>query len=285
MTVRITTLLLVLLAALLPADHVRPDEGTELRLMTYNIRYDTPKDGENAWPNRREAVIELIRFHRPELLGVQEALVHQRDWMQGSLPGYIAVGVGRDDGRSGGELSPLFIKQERFDVHESGTFWLSTTPHKPSRGWDAAFPRIATWARVSDRVTGLQYLAVNTHWDHRGNEARIQSARLILGWLVENSKRDERLILMGDLNSTPSSKAYQALFEGGLLTDSISSSELPPYGPRGTYNGFDVFNNGKEAIDHILLSPEIRVLRHGVITQQAEGRVPSDHYPVLADIE
>ena len=178
-TIRITGLLVFLLAGLLATNSVHSDEEIGLRLMTFNIRYDTATDGRNAWPNRREAVAGLIRFHRPDILGLQEVQAHQQDWLLSSLPGFLAIGVGRDDGKSGGEFSPLFIKRERFELHDSGTFWLSTTPGEPSKSWDAAFPRIATWARLTDRVSGNDYLAVNTHWDHRGEEARIQSANLV----------------------------------------------------------------------------------------------------------
>ena len=253
--------------------------------MTYNIRYDTAKDGENAWPNRRPYVSQIIQYFSPDILGLQEVLAHQLDQLQYDLPNYSTIGVGRDDGKSGGEFTPLFIKQGKFKIHESGTFWLSEEPNIPSTGWDAALPRTATWARVTENSSQNTYLIVNTHWDHRGEIARQRSALLIRNWMQENVGPDETPILMGDLNTTPSTEAIITLRDSDFLTDARKVSQIPPLGPPGTSNGFEIYHSEEEPIDFVFLGATSEVVRYAVITQHHEGRLPSDHYPIIVDIE
>lgn len=258
--------------------------GDDLRAMTFNIRYDTAQDGEDAWPNRRESVAALIGFYAPDVLGLQEVLLRQRDQLAEDLDGYVLIGVGRDDGDEGGEFAPLAYRTDRLGLVESGHFWLSPTPGEPSVGWDAALPRIATWARFRDLASGDQVLAVNTHFDHRGLEARRMSAIQIRDWIGDNRAPCELVIAMGDFNAPPSEAAYLELVASGALVDARGVSETPPFGPPGTFSGFDVMEAREAPIDHVFVGAGVRVIRHGVITQHDAGRLPSDHYPVLADI-
>lgn len=261
---------------------VQQDEG--LRALTFNIRYNTAQDGENAWPNRRAAVASLIRFYAPDLLGLQEVLLVQRDQLAEDLADYALLGVGRDDGATAGEFAPIAYLTERLELVESGHFWLSPTPEEPSVGWDAALPRIATWARFRDRASGVRVLAVNAHFDHRGLEARRMSAIQIRDWIGGNREACEVVIVLGDFNAPPSEAAYQEIVAGGMLVDTREVSETPPFGPPGTFSGFDVLEAREAPIDHVFTGAGTRVVRHGVLTQHDGGRLPSDHYPVLADI-
>lgn len=255
-----------------------------LRAMTYNIRLDTEADGANAWPHRREQVYALIRFYAPDLIGMQEVKLHQRDQLAANMPDYAFLGVGRDDGAEGGEFSPLAYRRDRFDLVETGAFWLSPTPLQPSIGWDAAFPRLVTWARLRLRNGDGQVLALSTHWDHVGLTARANSATLIRAWLGEHRRTCESVVLMGDLNAPPDEGSVQLLVASGGLRDARSLSANPPFGPLGTFNGFDVAREEPAPIDYVLVSEGVLVTRYGVITQQQGGRLPSDHYPVLADM-
>jgi endonuclease/exonuclease/phosphatase family metal-dependent hydrolase len=280
------------LGTLASQSHARPralqDKSiTPVRVMTYNIRLDTEADGPNRWPNRRAWVTAQIEWFRPDIFGLQEVVFSQKQDMIADLPDYRLIGAGRDDGHDAGESSPLGYRIELFDLLGSGTFWLSPTPERPSKGWDAAFPRVATWVRLRTKRGGKIILAVNTHWDHIGIEARRQSGLLLARWLAENRRKGDHIILIGDFNSGIGSDGLRALIEGeaaGGLRDSRTASLTKPFGPLGTFNNFMLNPEGRDAIDHILVGRDVSVIRHAVIAQNIEGRMLSDHYPVLADL-
>lgn len=265
-----------------PGSALSAEQG--LRLMTYNIRLDIASDGPNAWPNRRQWVADQIRWLRPDLLGMQEVLPRQQADLAADLPRYRFYGAGRD-ANGAGEASPIAFDTQRFRFVEGGTFWLSPTPATSSKGWDAANPRIVTWARLTLAGTRHKVLAVNTHWDHIGLEARRQSAAQMLAWIGKNTRRCERVLVLGDFNSELDSEQMKSLTQGSLkLRDSRAASKSPPFGPAGTFNAFSPAPTESKAIDHVLLGEGIDVERHAVFAQVIEGRVPSDHYPVLVDI-
>lgn len=266
----------------------RAAEATDARLvaMTFNIRLDLVSDGPNAWPLRRELVASLLRFHGVDVLGVQEALAHQVRHLAEDLPGHAWVGAGREDGREAGEFSAVFYRRERFEPGASGTFWLSPTPEVAGRrGWDAAFPRVATWVELRERRSGRAFLVVNTHFDHRGEQARAESAALLVSWLKQRSP-ERPALLLGDFNCAPGSAPYRTLTAPGALVDAIETSPLGHHGPTFTFQGFDFTTRTGEAIDHVLLrpSPSWSVLRHGTLADHRDGRCPSDHYPVLVEL-
>lgn len=277
---------LALIVAAAACSSVTP-EPAAVRAMTYNIRLDTEADGENAWPHRRPAVAAMLRFYEPDIVGLQEVKVHQLEALEADLPAYRFIGVGRDDGVRAGEFSPLAFLKERYELIGYGQFWLSETPAAPSVGFDAAFPRLVTWAHLEDRRTRAAILALNTHFDHVGINARLEGAKLIRAFILENRKPCEAAILVGDFNATSDEGSYKAITgEGdGALVDARGLSRTPPFGPAGTFNGFDIFAKQSSPIDHIFVDKHARVARHGVITQHDEGRLPSDHYPVIADID
>lgn len=259
-----------------------------LRVMTFNIRYDTPSDGVNAWPNRRDWVASLVRFHGADVVGVQEALAHMLTDLDARLPGFARVGVGRADGRTRGEFSAILYRTDRLALLDSGTFWLSPTPEVAgSKGWDAAIERVATWARFRDRGTGCSHLHLNTHFDHMGEQARQESARLIRQRLGALAAGGLPIVVTGDLNAGPASAPYKILTSESIdgaappLVDAFSASRSGHYGPTSTWTAFRAIEPGRR-IDYVLVSPSLPVLAHGILPDSWEGRFPSDHLPVLA---
>ena len=257
--------------------------------MTFNLRLDVASDGPNAWPYRRDWVGALVRFHAPDALGVQEALAPMLADLDARLPGFSRVGVGRADGKSGGEFSAIFYRNDRLELLESGTFWLSSTPEVAgSKGWDAAIERVATWGRFRDRRTGCRYVHLNTHFDHIGEQARQESARLIRHRLSALAA-DLPAVVTGDLNTDPQSVAYRIFVHdtiGGAtapLRDGFTVSRDGHYGPTSTWTAFKAIEPGRR-IDYVLVSPEIEVLSHAILPDSWDGRFPSDHLPVLASV-
>ena len=255
----------------------------QMNIISFNIRYNTPNDGENAWPNRIEMASGLLRFHEADIFGLQEALVGQINDIQEQLPEYKWFGVGRDDGKEGGEFSPIFYNPTKFILLKNGTFWLSETPEKPSKGWDAALNRIVTWGKFQSKVTGKQFLVFNTHFDHVGVEARKNSASLIFKKIRE-MVQDKNLpvILTGDFNLTPDTEPIQILQK--YLSDSREVTEEPPYGPVGTFQGFKMDAPLENRIDYIFVYGGIKVLKYAAISDFKDHRFPSDHLPVFAKV-
>jgi endonuclease/exonuclease/phosphatase family metal-dependent hydrolase len=256
----------------------------QMNIITFNIRYNTPNDGINAWPNRIEMVTGLLRFHEADIFGLQEALHGQILDIQNDLPEYSWFGAGRDDGETGGEFSPVFYNKSKFILLKNGTFWLSETPEKPGKGWDAALNRIVTWGHFQSKVTGKQFLVLNTHFDHIGKEARKNSAELIRQKVQEMTKdKNLPVIVTGDLNLTPETEPVVLLKR--YMKDSREVSEEPPYGPVGTFNGFKIDADlSSNRIDYIFVRGEITVMKYAALSEFKDHRFPSDHLPVFAKV-
>ena len=250
------------------------------RVMTYNIRLNLASDGPNAWPHRREAVASIARFHEADLLALQEAMPEQLVDLDARLPGFARFGSGRDAGGDG-EHCAVYYRTSRFELLSDDTSWLSPTPDVAgSKGWDAAYPRIVTHGRLRDRLTGRVFDVLNTHLDHVGVTARRESARMIADRLA--AVRGP-VVVTGDFNDVPQSEPY-AILAGAGLRDAMSSSEMPHHGPSSTWNAFKAIVPARR-IDFIFVRGGIDVLRHGVIGEILEdGRFPSDHLPVLAEL-
>lgn len=257
-----------------------------MRVMTFNIRFGTANDGDNRWENRREVVINTIKNADPDIIGVQEALDFQVEELAEALPEYGWIGVGRDDGVTKGEFAPIFYRKSRFTLQRYGTFWLSDKPEEAgSVGWDAALPRIVTWTQLQPNDVWLEELHVlNTHFDHRGREARLRSAQLIRRHveMVAGSP----VVLLGDFNALPGSRPYRALTEdtGNLaeLHDPLASFE-PDDPSLATFHGFDGEADAGR-IDWILFNRQVEPIEAWVDQYNEDGRYPSDHYPVVADV-
>jgi endonuclease/exonuclease/phosphatase family metal-dependent hydrolase len=277
--VRVLVLLLLLGAsgACAPAADEAP-----IRVITFNIRYNNPGDSLHAWPYRKDRAAGILRFHEADLIGVQEALVDQLRDLDGLLPGFKRLGVGRDDGREAGEFSAIYYRTNRFEPLEDGTFWLSPTPEVPgSMGWDAAITRICTFARLRDRVTGRSFLHLNTHFDHRGERARLESARLI-ATRATSLAGDDPIVLTGDLNFDPAAPGYALLAE--RLADTRELSQTGHHGPEATFYGFTAGGPPGRRIDFVFVSPDTAVLRHATLSESWDGAFASDHLPVFAEI-
>ena len=256
----------------------------QMNIITFNIRLNTSSDGLNAWPNRIEMVTGLLKFHEPDIFGLQEALYNQIEDLQNNLPDYEWFGVGRDDGKKEGEFSPIFFNKSNFILIDQNTFWLSETPEIPSKSWDSSLNRIVTWGRFKSKITGKQFLVFNTHFDHRGVEARKQSAILIRKKIEEMTKdKNLPVILTGDFNLTPDQEPISHIKK--YLSDSREVSEQPPYGPVGTFNSFDWNAPMEGRIDYIFVQGSIKVLKYAVLTDSKEKRWPSDHLPVFAKVQ
>ena len=272
----------VTIAAAPPAPTCEP-----LRVMTYNIRLDLESDGINRWSNRREQFIGQVRLMQPAILGLQEVVPGQKADLERALPRYQFLGVARDDGREKGEYSNLAIDRDIFRVQASGTFWLSPTPKVPSKGWDAAYPRIATWAKLVRRSDGHRFLALNTHFDHVGQTARFESARQIVRWIGANRSPGETVLATGDLNAEPGTPPLVELTGARLgLRDAKAVSKMPPVGPEGTFNNWVLVPPETRRIDYVLADPAVEVERYAVLAWHGEGGRPaSDHFAVVADLK
>jgi endonuclease/exonuclease/phosphatase family metal-dependent hydrolase len=253
------------------------------RIATFNIRWDNPGDEGNLWKDRLPHVVSLIQFHQISLFGTQETLVHQLKQINEGL-GYLSIGVGRDDGKEKGEFSPIHYDPKQYQLEDSGTFWLSPTPDSPSKGWDAALNRICTWGRFKDKK-GKKFYVFNVHYDHIGQQAREESSKLLVAKVKEINTKNLPVILMGDFNVTPENPAYATITSDPSWKDARLISKLPSYGPKGTFNSFDWNKMPDGIIDHIFIQGKIQVIRHGILTDNYGKKYPSDHFPVMAEVE
>jgi endonuclease/exonuclease/phosphatase family metal-dependent hydrolase len=293
MTLRVFLAVLAVGLAMRPAFAAdRPTSGAPVtvRVMSFNIRYGTAKDGEDRWEKRQDFLVETIRAYNPDLLGTQEVLAEQADFLKQRLPEYGFVGAGRDDGQRKGEFSPIMFRSDRYELLAHGQWWLSPTPEKVgSRGWDAALPRVVTWARLKDRPSGVTILYYNTHWDHQGNVARVESGKLMRK-LIEDSRGDAELpvIVTGDFNSTEETPQYKSLTVGdgtGLkLMDAYREVHPQHKGDEASFNGFKGTKQGMR-IDWVLHSPQWTAKGAAIDRTERNGHTPSDHYPVTAELE
>lgn len=249
-----------------------------INVMSYNIRFNNPQDGENAWPNRKDDVKALVKYHDADILCVQEALALQVDQLSENT-NYDRVGVGRTDGKLEGEFSAIYFDKTRFVKKDGGTFWLSETPEKPSKGWDAAILRVCTWVKLHDKWNKKDFIVFNTHYDHVGVKARIESAKLIKKKIMEIAPTLP-VIFTGDLNVTPETEAIATIKT--FLTDTKEATIESAYGPEGTFNGFKFNAPLKEKIDYIFVNKGFNVQKFGVLSDSKNLRYPSDHLPIMA---
>ena len=270
-------------AAIIALAAAAPCSAEPIRVMSFNIRYGTAPDGENAWPHRSALVMDVIDEGAPDILGLQEALREQLDEICRELPEYAKVGVGRNpDG--GGEYSAILYRASRFDLSDSGTFWLSATPKQPgSKTWGNNLPRIVTWARLLDRTSGRRMVMFNTHWDHESQPARLKSGELLGKRVHKLASTDEPVIVTGDYNAALKNPAFVSLLEGGSLRDTFRAVH-PDETDVGTFNGFGKQTQSPK-IDAVLVSDHWEVKDAAIVRTRDGERFPSDHYPVTATVE
>lgn len=258
-------------------------QAQEVTAITYNIRMNTDADGENAWPLRKEYLASQIKFYDPDFFGVQEALPEQMDFLRKQFSDYMALGEGRE-GKNKDEFSALFFKTEKFDLEESGMFWLSETPEKISTGWDAALPRVCTYGLFSLKNGDKKIWVFNTHFDHIGQKARVNSAQLILDKIKELNTENYPVVVMGDLNVEPDNEVI-ATFKKEM-NDAYEVSKTGAFGPKGTFNGFHFDEPVIKRIDHIFVSKNgLEVLKYAILSDSKDLKYPSDHLPVYSLLE
>jgi endonuclease/exonuclease/phosphatase family metal-dependent hydrolase len=259
-------------------------QSQDLKVITYNLRVDFGGDGENNWEFRRDFLAAQIAFYNPDFIGTQEGKAHQLQYLDRVLPEHTFIGLSRDNSKTEGEFSAIFFNQQKFKLIEESTFWLSETPEKKSKGWDAAYERICTYGLFEDRKTNKRFYIFNTHLDHIGEVARTNSAKLIIGKIKTINTKNLPVIFTGDFNSEPTSAAYQTIV--GYLNDSKLVSKTAPFGPSGTFNGFKFHEPVTLLIDYIFTSKDnIEVRKHAVLSDSKDCRYPSDHLPVYAELQ
>ncbi len=261
----------------------------DIRVMSFNIRFANPQDGVDYWPNRKEMVASMIRFNGADIIGLQEAMRSQLDDLEELLPGYAWYGLCRTDGsvdpEPDNEFSAILYHRGRFELLDSATFWLSEKPEEVgSKGWDAALPRITSWVKMGDKQSGKEFFHFNTHFDHRGERARAESARLLVERISQIAP-ESPAILTGDFNCVPTDEPYRILTaKGSGLADAIFLSGMPHHGPLSTWSGFQFPGMPGRRIDYIFVNDKVKVYKHAILSDSWSGRFPSDHLPVLAEV-
>ncbi len=255
----------------------------QMSVMTYNIRFDNPKDFENRWDMRKNFLVNQLKFYEPGIVGTQEGLYHQVEFLDKALKNYRYFGVGRDNGKKQGEFSAVYYDTTRFRVLKHATFWLSETPGKVSVGWDAALERICTHGYFEHKLSGKKFWVFNTHFDHVGDTARTRSVDLIMKKIDELNKEKDPVVLMGDFNLEPTSPPIHKL--GSKLKDAAGAYTKVSLGPEGTYNGFDYTKKPARRIDYIFVSGDVEVRKYAVLRDSKDYKFPSDHFPVYVKLK
>lgn len=278
---------------------------------TYNLRNANGGDSTNGngWGQRYPYIAQIVQFHGFDIFGTQEGKYPQLQDLRQAMPGYDYIGVGRDDGKQAGEHSAIFYRTDKFEVLEHGDFWLSEITDRPNKGWDAALPRICTWGHFLDLQTKRRFWFFNLHMDHIGVQAREESAKLVVAKIREMCKPKEFVILTGDFNVDQNNHIYTTFVSSGILADSYETAGRR-YAPNGTFNNFNPSLKTDSRIDHIFVTPSVRVHDYGVLTDtyrtetaasgeeiksgafpkevslhSYEARTPSDHFPVVVRLE
>ena len=297
--------LLVLVAAACTS----PQKPAEMNVATYNLRLSNLGDSlqGDGWGQRAPYVAKLIQYHEFDIFGTQEGKHHQLEDLKAMMPEYEYIGVGRDDGAQGGEYAAIFYKPERFELLDSGNFWLSEDTTQPNKGWDAECIRVCTWGKFLDKLSGNTFVHFNLHMDHIGVVARAESAKLILE-KIKAFPEKLPVMLSGDFNVDQLNESYLLLQNSGILSDAYTTADMD-YANNGTCNAFQPDAMTEERIDHIFLSPEFKVKKYGILTDtyrspadetdtvdtsnfpkevglmKYTARTPSDHFPVAIRVE
>jgi endonuclease/exonuclease/phosphatase family metal-dependent hydrolase len=255
----------------------------EIKIMSYNIRLDVKSDGDNQWDKRKERVATMLNYYEADFIGLQEVLHQQKEYLTANLPKYSVTGVGRDDGKQAGEYSCIYYRNDKYQLLESATFWLSTTPDEPSKGWDAALNRVCTYGLFKNKKTKQKIWVFNTHFDHVGKTARLESAKLIYQKINQINQKGFPVILSGDFNSKPEEAPAQYL--QSVMQNSREKS-LVVHGNADTWNAFRFNEKPNGCIDYIFLNPnnKLTALKFATITDSYEMKYPSDHFPILATL-
>jgi len=265
-------------------------QSPSIRVMTYNIRYENAGDtGVISWANRKDFIRSTILFHNAGIIGMQEVLHSQLMYFDSAFSDYAHTGVGREDGHEKGEYAPIFFSKKLFERMNDSTFWLSQTPARVSKGWDAALERICSWVELKDKRSGKLFFVFNTHFDHLGKLAREESAKLVLSE-IRRIAGIRPVILTGDFNTAENTSPISIVTgkeqpEDFLLLDASHISKLPHHGSYPTFCGFNVMKGViGDRIDYIFVSPGTEVLSHATLTDFEGAHFPSDHFAVFSEV-
>ena len=273
-------LIVFILTAFAPA---AAQERAPLTVMSFNIRYGTANDGENRWALRKEFLIDVMKEQNADLVGLQEALADQIDEIVAAIPAYGVIGVGRNDAARKGEYAAILFRRDRFQVSDAGTFWFSDTPNVvASTSWGNRITRICTWARLVDR-DGRGFWLYNVHLDHESQPSRERSAQLLRQRIDARATPNEPVIVTGDFNAGEKNAAVVTMTAGGSFVDTFRVAH-PTEQTVGTFTGFDVAKTTGEKIDYVFAPAGTAVLRAEIVRTARAGRLPSDHFPVVAQI-
>lgn len=287
--------------------HACKDCDAKFNLATYNIRYYSKGDSlaGNTWERRSPQIAEVVRYHGFDIFGTQEGLKFQLEDLKRLLPGFDYIGVGRDDGKSRGEHAAIFYDTSKFSLTDHGDFWLSETPDVPGLGWDAVCYRVCTWGRFRHKESGKEFLYFNLHMDHVGKKARLESGKLIQRKIKEFGE-GLPVFLSGDFNVDQTNECYKSIADSDVFDDAYDKASFR-HAPNGTWNDWKPGNFSISRIDHIFVSPDVKVNKYGILTDTyltAEEpqdvmkdhdsfdvkffdrtvRIPSDHYPVMIEV-
>lgn len=257
--------------------------NSQTKVMSYNIRVDNLTDGINSWDSRKKELYELINFYNPDFLGIQEGMFKQVQFLSKNLKNYSYIGFGRDGKEVQSEAVPIFFNNAKFELIKKETFWLSETPEIVSKGWDANYNRISTYGIFRNKITNDTIHIFNCHFDHMGELARKNSSKLIIKKINQYGLSDNSVIVMGDLNCLPEDKPYKILNKS--LGDALKISEQKPYGPRGTWNGFDTNKIISERIDYIFCKGLSVLNYRNIDDRRLNNLYLSDHLPVFIEIK
>jgi endonuclease/exonuclease/phosphatase family metal-dependent hydrolase len=271
-------ILLLLLTAYCLQGHAQ-----QYTIATFNLRYANTRDTGNLWPDRLPAVTGLIRFHGFDIFGTQEGLIGQLNDISTALPQFERYGVGRDDGKEKGEHSAIYYRKDKFKLLGKGDFWLSQTPDRPGFGWDSKYNRICSWVYLQDIAKKKKFYVFNVHFDHEAKVARPESAKLLL-LKISQVAGNQPVLLMGDFNGNHDTEWYKRIAASGIFRDAYNEVKYP-YANNGSFNAFGPNVKSPDIIDHIFVTLQFNVSRYGILTDTYQGKFPSDHFPVLADVK
>ena len=268
-------ILTILFVALAMCHVAAAKEPIVIKVISYNIR-TIARDGDNSWEHRQHATRNMLNSHNPDLFGLQEAMKPHLKYLDKFFPQYSRVGVGRDDGKMAGEVMAIYYNTERFDLIDSGTFWLSETPDKVSKGWDAAYNRTVTWVKVRDKESRKRFYYFNTHLDHKGRVAQTESIKLIVEKIKEIAGPRATVILGGDFNVVPEDEIFAPLNE--FMHTARTTAEVTE--EKGTFNGFSE-RKRRNVIDHVFYrGRRAKCSEYHVLDGDYGAPYISDHYPV-----
>lgn len=268
----------IIVAAFLLLPQFASGQSSELKVMSYNIRYGAADDGTNSWMYRCGATLEMLHDQKPDVVGIQEAEYEQLMFLDEFAAGYTFVGAGREDGKKKGEAMAILWNKKTVKMLKWGTFWLSETPDKPSKGWDSRHYRTATWALMKDKRTGKSFFFVNTHLDHRGAEARKNGLKLIIERIKDINPKGYPMVLTGDFNMKPSAPELKDL-DSCMLSARKAASKTDSH---QTFNGWGKAGSDM-VIDYIYYSDFSSCLEYQTVTKKySDRKYISDHYPIFA---